>query len=146
MKPDVQQCADLGQKIIKNGMPAGMQVSGTDLLNFIAPMIDGMLKEVPLEKFEEMKRKNPKAPVVPVMEENQIKHSETKNFLKLIDFFATGLPVKMLKPTYKLAMCEAYKIDNSDEYRLKWTKLEDMIVSSRIKEKTEELSANVANP
>lgn len=124
---NIKEAAAVGKEMLKGGNA----MKGEDILKFIGPMIDGMIKEVPLDKFEEMKKVNPKAPIVPIMEFEQIKTYEAKVFLRLLSFFGADLPAEIKKPAFKLGFGIAYKIDNNEEFRKKYTELIDYIVSTR---------------
>ena len=93
------------------------------LIVSLGPMIDNMIIAVPLEKFEEIKTKNPEAKIVPLMTDEQIQYDETKLFLGLVNMASEDLPEKftgMKNGMFKVAFGLAYKLekDENDRKRL----------------------------
>jgi len=109
------------------------------LIAQFGPMIDNMIVAVPLEKFEEIKIKNPEAKIVPLMTDEQIQYGETKLFLGLVNMAVNDLPEKfagMGNGLFKVAFGLAYKLekDENDRKRLMEyvNKISDFVISFKV--------------
>jgi len=99
------------------GGMGGGGFNGKQLLMMVGPMIDNSIVAVPLEKFKEIKEKNPESKVVPLMRDDEIKFDETRFLLKMVSKIVEDIPVeyrtKELKNgAFKLGFGLAYKMDN----------------------------------
>ncbi len=114
-----------------SGGKGGKKDEALDFLKMIGPMIDNMIVGVPLEKFEEIRQKNPEAKIVPLMTDSQIKHNETRLMLGLVNMFAGDIPKEydnMKNGIFKVAFGMAYKIDTDEITRNKFMSYVNRIV------------------
>ncbi len=105
---------------IKDAMNAGKGFDPEKLVAMFGPMIDNMIVAVPLEKFDEIKAKNPEAKIVPLMREDQIKYYETTLFLGLVNNMTEDLPEKfanMKNGIFKVAFGIAYTLEKDENNR-----------------------------
>ena len=107
---------------LKDATAKSLGLDPEKLIASFGPMIDNMIMAVPLEKFVEIKTKNPEAKIVPIMTEEQIQYDETRLFLGLVNMGIKDLPGKfasMDKGISKVAFGLAYKLENDENDRRK---------------------------
>lgn len=105
---------------LKDASAKSLGLDPEKLIASFGPMVDNMIIAVPLEKFEEIKAKNPEAKIVPMMTDEQIKFDETRLFLGLVHMAAEDLPEKfagMKNGIFKVAFGLAYTMEKDEKNR-----------------------------
>lgn len=129
-------------KVVQN-VAEDLKASPNEFIMMLGGMLDSMIKTVSLTQYKEMKAKNPKAQIVPILEANEIQHDETKLFLEFVNTLGDSIPKEVRKGVFKVAMGLAYKIDTDSEFRKKFDGYMDKIVAFRVEAKAKDLSKGI---